>query len=133
MRWIALLIALMMYSQGIVLLGHPDSGGTASLSFLIRLCAGSTHLASVALFLLFPLSVAAWALPRAKLFLIPPLAVSLVYGIGSIMVIVDGVYADGYVPKSGGWFIYNDQVMIVVITLIHIYCCCRLVFFEDGQ
>jgi hypothetical protein len=110
----------MMYSQGIVLLGHPDSGGTSSISFLVSLCGGSTYVAGSFLFLTLPLSLSIFISDKV-LPLIPQLLVSLIFAVGSLMVIINGVFADGYVPKGGSWFIYNDQIMIVVMMLIHFY------------
>jgi hypothetical protein len=52
---------------------------------------------------------------------VPQLLISLIFAVGSLMVIVNGVFADGYVPKSGSWFIYNDQIIIIVMMLIHFH------------
>jgi hypothetical protein len=118
-RWVVLLIALMMYSQGIVLLGHPGAGATASISFLTHLCWGSPFAAAVILILTFPLSLVVLVSPRLYYLLVPQLAISLAYAAGAVTVIVNGAYADAYVPKDGSWFIYEDQVIAVVMMLIH--------------
>jgi hypothetical protein len=86
----------------------------------VSLCDGSTYVAGCFLFLTLPLSLSVFITERV-LPLVPQLLVSLIFAAGSLRVIVNGVFADGYVPKGGSWFIYNDQVMIVVMMLIHFY------------
>jgi hypothetical protein len=124
LRWslakiVTTVTAVMMMSQGLVLMYRPDSGGPATLSELVSWFGGAPVNAGAFLIVTSSFTFAA-AISRALApFVLVQVGVSVVYAAGSISAVVRGAYADAYVPAGGAYFIYNDQIGTITLLLIH--------------
>ena len=109
----------MFFSQGIVLYLDPLSGGGAATSTLIWCFFNSVTVASCFLILTFPLTYLAAVRPTLKKLVLFQIGISFIYASGSLIAIIRGVYADNYHPSGGIGFIYNDQIPIIFLLIIH--------------
>lgn len=115
---VTIAIAVMMLSQGMVLENYSDSGGGAAMAAFIWVCGQSPVVAGGVLIVSSAISIAA-SLARAPQLLFIQVMISFVYAAGSIGATLSGTYADGYTPKGGSPFIYNDQVGLITLLFIH--------------
>jgi hypothetical protein len=116
--FVTIAIAFMMLIQGAVLENYSDSGGGAAMAALIWVCGQSPIVAGGVLIVSSAISIAA-SLARVPWLLFLQVLISFVYAAGSISVTLSGTYADGYTPKGGSPFIFNDQVGLIALLFIH--------------
>jgi hypothetical protein len=116
--FVTIAIAFMMLAQGAVLESYSDSGGGAAMAALIWVCGQSPLVAGGVLIVSSPISIAA-SLAKVPYLLFPQVLISLIYAAGSISASIIGTYADGYAPKGGSPFIFNDQVGMITLLFIH--------------
>jgi hypothetical protein len=116
--FVTIAIAFMMLTQGAVLESYSDSGGGSAMAALIWVCGQSPVVAGGVLIVSSPISIAA-SLAKVPWLLFPQVLISFIYAAGSIGASIIGTYADGYTPKGGSPFIFNDQVGMITLLFIH--------------
>jgi hypothetical protein len=98
---------------------QPESAGPAAVSAFSDVFGGSAPTAGAFLIVSFFCTIVAAARPPLVGLVVVQLGVSVIYAIGGLAAIARGSYADGYVPASGSFFIFNDQVMDITLLAIH--------------
>jgi hypothetical protein len=114
-------IAVMIEIQGALLLASAEPIGSITISAIMGIC-GNRVIAGWLMVLSFPFAVIglSWQqLPRwgSGICLLPQLGISLVYGYGAVIAIIQARYADGVQrPPS---FILVDQLALLVLMALH--------------